>query len=263
MARHQIIAVIGAVVLFGLLMTGFRTKPKKLIKEESVRALNLQSTSIDILIKEAIPKLTTTDKDRIQLLESQLMVSDSFHYKVSIYKELSSTWYKAGHKAIAGGYAEKVAQEINTARAWGIAGTTFAMAITDATQEKIRTFSRSKALETLENAISIDPENLEYQINRAVIYAQHPSADNPMRGIQLLLELNKNNPQNVPVINNLAKFALQTNQVSKAAERLATAESLEPQNLKTICLLAQLYERQGNVTKMREYQEKCGGADID
>ena len=162
-----------------------------------------------------------------------------------------------GQLGIAGSYAEEVAKITGTAESWGIAGTTYGIGISNANSEKEKQFNQQKSIESLEMAISIDPENLDYQINRAVILAENPLPDNPMKGIQLLLDLNKNYPKNVTVMNNLAKFALQTNQLERAEQRLLTALAIEPNNIRTNCLLVQLYNKMGDTEKASSYNEKC------
>jgi len=73
-----------------------------------------------------------------------------------------------------------------------------------------------------------------------------------------LLSLNKKFPKNVPVINNIAKFAIQTNQIDKAEQRLLGALTIEPDNKMTNCLLAQLYKAKGDENGAMKFQELCG-----
>ena len=114
-----------------------------------------------------------------------------------------------------------------------------------------------KALESLENAISLDPNEIDYQTNRAVLLTEQPPKDNPMQRILILRELNKNFPKNVPVMNNLARFALQTNQLDKALERLNTALALDPTNKMTNCLLVQVYAQMGDKASEEKFKVLC------
>lgn len=253
--RPQLIALAGFGILLILLMS-LRTKPNDLLDREKNRALNLQSTDVGILKQEAAKDLSSDNKARIQILESRLAgASDSL--RVEILKELSSVWYSTGEIGISGSYAEEVANLVATPEAWGIAGTTYALCVKRTAKDKERSFCLNKSLEALENAISLDPENLDYQINRAVLLAENPPSENPMQGVQLLLSLNKNFPKNVPVINNIAKFALQTGQVDRAEQRLLRAIELEPNNNTTNCLLAQLYSAKGDDDQSSIYRQKC------
>jgi len=257
LTQVQLYSILGFTLLLLILLFGFRTKPNELIEREKTRALNVQSTTVNILIQEASSTLSDVAKSRIQILESQINNASEAE-KVELYKELSSVWYSSEQPGIAGHYAEQVAVLTESAEAWGIAGTTYGLCVKRSDKEKERTLCLAKTLETLENAISLEPENIDYKINKAVIQAENPPADNPMTGVLQLLDLNKKFPKNVPVINNIAKFALQTNQLDKAEQRLYAALAIEPDNITSNCLLAQLYMAKGDENKASEFQEKCG-----
>jgi len=253
--KSHIYTILGFLALFAILLA-MRSKPTELIEREKTRALNLQSTDVNALRLEASSSLSSNNKARIQILESELAEA-SEEEKVEVYKDLSSVWYDAGELGIAGHYAEQVALSVNDAESWGIAGTTYGICIKRSEKDKEKSLCLSKALEAIETAISLEPDVVDFQLNRAIILAENPPADNPMRGVLLLLDLNKNFPKNVSVINNIARFALQTNQLDKAEQRLLGALAIEPDNKMTNCLLVQLYQAKGENSKMELYRPKC------
>ena len=128
----------------------------------------------------------------------------------------------------------KVAELENTEQAWSIAGTTMTLGLKNADQEKIKKFCSKNAIKAFENAISMDPENVQHRTNLAICYAEYPSQDNPMQGIMMLLDLNKKHPDNVGVLITLARFGMQTGQFEKVQGRLQKVLSLEPDNLSLI-----------------------------
>jgi Flp pilus assembly protein TadD len=138
-----------------------------------------------------------------------------------------------------------------------MAGTTYAICVKNSQDEKVKSFCSKRAVKAFESAISLAPEKIEPRINLAICYVDNPSQDNPMQGILMLRELNTKYPQSVPVLNQLGKLALQTNQIEKALERLEAAIALEPENKNTICLLATAYKNAGDQVKSNEYQKKC------
>ena len=253
--KSHLYTIIGFILFFVVLLA-MRTKPNELIEREKTRALNLQSTDVQSLRLEAASSLSSSNKARIQILESELSEAEEAD-KVDIYKDLSSVWYDADEVGIAGYYAEQIAIANQDAASWGIAGTTYGICIKRSQKDKEKSLCLSKALEALENAISLAPNQIDYQLNRAIILAENPPSDNPMHGVKLLLDLNKNFPKNVSVINNIARFALQTNQFDKAEQRLLGALELEPKNKATNCLLVQLYQAIGENSKMELYRPNC------
>ena len=257
MSTYQKLAIVGALALLAILLFGFSTKPKKLIQEEKVRALNSTSTDISIIKKEVLATITGDQRASIQIIEAQIEGEEDSTQKVEYLKELSGTWFRYGEYAMAGSAAEKVAAIVQSAEAWAIAGTTYAKGINQQDVLKKSAYCKEKAVESLENAISIDPDNIDYQLNRGILFANYPDSSNPMKGIQILLKLNKNHPENVPVMNNLAKFALQTNQLDKAQERLRKAAEIDPENRMTNCLSMELFTRLGELSRAEEFRTKC------
>ena len=112
-------------------------------------------------------------------------------------------------------------------------------------------------VKALEKAISYDPGNTSHEINLALNFVENPPASNPMKGIQMLLQLNQKYPENVEVLLQLGKLGLQTNQFEKATERFLKVLEIDPDNNEANCILAQLYKEQGNETQSKLYLNKC------
>ncbi|MGB4840155.1 MAG: tetratricopeptide repeat protein [Saprospiraceae bacterium] len=258
MTKSQIGAIAGAVVLFFVLYLGFDTIPPKQKDLEKSRSFNLESTGVTNLIQDAQKKLTQEQISITEALNLDLEKSAKDTLKrIQILKSLSGTWYEMGFPSIAGAYAEDLAFLEKTKEAWSMAGTTYAICVKSSEDAKVKDFCSKRAIKSFENAISIDPENVESRINLAICYVDNPDQGNPMKGILMLRELNSKYPENVSVLNQLGKLALQTNQTDKAIERLETAIKLDPKNQNTICLLASAYKNAGDITKSDEYQKKC------
>jgi len=95
------------------------------------------------------------------------------------------------------------------------------------------------------------------KVNLALCYVEYPLQDNPMKGILMLVDLNKNNPDNSLVLTNLGRLAIQTRQYDKAIERLGRVVELDPKNRNANCLLAQAYGEMGNQEKTDFYLNRC------
>ncbi|MBK8625108.1 MAG: hypothetical protein IPN86_05985 [Saprospiraceae bacterium] len=258
MKQSQIIVLTGATILFLILYFGFDTIPPKQKSLEKSRVNNIEATSVANLISEATPKLSKEQKTVLDAINLDLeKIGADTIKRIEMLKSLSGTWYDFGYPAIAGTFAEEIASFVKTEESWSMAGTTFAICVKNANDEKIKDFCSKRAIKTFENAISLAPDKIEPRINLAICYVDNPTKDSPMQGILMLRELNSKYPQNVPVLNQLGKLALQTNQTEKALERLEAAIALEPKNMNTICLLATAYSNAGNEAKANEYKNKC------
>lgn len=255
--RHYSLLGFGA-LLFVLLYFVLDTKPNEQKLAEKSRALKMETTSVQNLLLAAKKDL---DAEQTAILDDIVTgvraAEGDIDREVTGFKELSGFWYNVGNPAIAGHYAEEVATRDSTALAWSIAGTTYTLALQKVEDDRTAQWASKRARLAFENAISYEPDVVDHKINLALTYVENPLADNPMKGILMLRQLLDDNPEEVKVLNQLARLSLRTNQVDKAVSRLESAIAIEPDNLTTICLLAKAYEAAGRTNESKEYSARC------
>ena len=258
MNRNQTLIVIGSLVFFLILFFGFDTIPLKQKDLEKSRSLTIESTGVTNLVNEAMSKLDPSQKSMIEAIRLDIDKSGTDTLlKIERLKSLSGIWYEFGFPAISGSIADEVSSLVKTEESWAISGTTYALCVKNAQNQKEKDFCSKRAIKAFENAISLAPDKIEHRINLAICFVDNPLQDNPMHGILMLRDLNEKFPENVAVMNQLAKLALQTNQIDKAISRLETAIKIEPENQTTICLLVSAYRQSGNEAKAKEFEYKC------
>lgn len=258
MNKKQYLVIGIAVLVFLGLYFGFSTIPPEQRSLEKLRDANLESTGVENLIRDAIPTLHKSEKSLIDAYNFELEKSgEDTLQRIDILKNISKTWYESGHPAISGSYAEKIAELSGTDDTWSIAGTTYLICFKNTEDAKTKDFCIKRAVRAFEKAISLNPDKIEPRINLALCYVENPSKENPMQGILMLRDLNEKHPENVSVLNQLGLLSLETNQPEKALERLEAAISLDPDNKRTVCLLAEAYQIIGDVSKAEEYKQRC------
>lgn len=255
-SKEQKGAILAAIILFLILYFGFDIVPDEQKQLEKSRMLSTEATSVQNLIMDARQELGSK-YGVIEALTMELNGLEFDSLRTETLKTLSGKWYELGYPAISGYYAEEIAKTSNESDAWAIAGTTYMLAMQNATEEKVKNWSFNRAIQALETAVSINPEDIESRINLALGYIENPTAENPMQGILMLRQLNEENPRNVKVLAQLGRLSLVTNQIENALKRLQEAESIEPDNKNVICLLAQAYDKAGDSNKAATYNEKC------
>lgn len=257
MSKYKGIAIASAVLLFGIIYFGFSiTDKRKKSQLDKERALMTEATGPEALLKEAREHAS---KDTLELagrLEHMAEGKDSV-VTLENLKRLSGIWYAQKRYGLAGFYAQRVAEIEKTALAWSIAGTTFGTGVRALPEGSEREFCAGRAAKAFEHAISLEPAEVVHRINLATIYTDAPPKDNPMKGIQMLLEMNKNEPDNIAVINLLGHLAIKTGQYDKAIERLEKSYQLDPKNAQTPCLLSMAYEGAGQHEKAHELARLC------
>ena len=232
------------------------TIPTKDKMSNAAKAVNIEATGIQNVVMNAKKDLTKDQLNVIEALHTEFLNAESQEDKIEAAKSMASKWYEVGSPIVSGYFAEEIANMQNTQDSWSIAGTTYQLGMQKADSKKELQFAKGRAIRAFENAISLADDNISDKINLALIYVDYPEAG-PMQGIQMLLKLNENNPDNVQVMNQLARLAIRTQQTDKAIGRLEKALSIEPENNTSVCLIAQAYAQAGKDDLAKEFQNKC------
>ena len=257
LSKGQFLTISIFTALFLVLYLGCDTKTKETQALEKSRAQNLELISVERLIEENRQKISGAAKAELLKLEGELAKAEDEDVKVDYLKSMASLWYSEGYPLISGHFAEKIAEENSTEQAWSIAGTTYAIAAKNNEDEFQRKHAVQKSRIALENALSLNTDNIDNKINLALSYVDVPDQDNPMKGVLMLIDLNKNNPNNPNVLFQLGRLALGTNQLDKAVERLTQVVEIDNKRTDAYCLLAEVYAKKGEKEKAEEAQKFC------
>ncbi len=260
MSRSQLLAILGAVVLLLVLYFVLDTKAPDQLEVERSRALAAESTNIDLLQQEAHEALEPAQLAVIGALEAQLEEITEDSSRIDLYAQLSGRWYEYGQPAIAGYFAQQIAELNNEEQSWSIAGTTYALCVQQSREDRTRSFCSNRAVTAFQNAISLNPDNVSNRVNLALTYTDNPPEDNPMKGVLMLRDLQQTYPNNVQVLTSLARLAIQTGQYQRAIQRLQQALAVDSSNRRALCLMAEAYEGLGNRDLRQAYAERCAAA---
>lgn len=257
MKKQQYIALFAAAILFLGLYLGFDTRPSGQHKIEQSRAIQGESTSFETILADAREHLGETERLAAEELDKKFDAATDDAQRAEALKQLSGFWYRTGNRAVAGGFAEKVAEIENTDAAWSVAGATYFQALQGSDNPILRQYCAGRAIKAFESAASLAPDEPEHRVNIALVHAEQPSADNPMQAVLLLRELEAKYPNEPAVYNALGRLAIKTGQWERALQRLEKAYQLDPSNTNTPCLLAKAYEGAGNTAKAEEFANLC------
>jgi len=257
MQRIHYIVLFSALLLLLAMYVGCETKASSVKEISRTRSLVLESTTLEVLEKNASDALDAATLLRVQNLKQEMEVEANLEKKAELARELSSLWYASGFSAIAGGYAEKVAGWIPSATTWSIAGTTFGQVLATEKVGKVRDFAVAHAQTAFENAISFAPDDWTHKLNLALILTDAPPADNPMKGVKMLLDLDRSYPDNSRILFHLGRLAIQTGQYEKAVERLEKSLSLDAKQPKIYCLLETAYRETKRLDLAASASNRC------
>lgn len=249
------LAAVFSIILVLVIYFFLPTKDDDQKQIEKSRALNFEKINVPVLLREAMKNLT--DEEKVYLAELD-RGTDIEEERVENLKALSREWFNRGEWILAGDYAEQIAAIDSSAESFAIAGNTYSIGVQRYEVEALADHAKQRAIRNYEKAISVDAEELEYRINLAVTYAERPDSDNPMKGVMMLLDLEKKYPEDHRVQNTLAYYGLQTGQTEKARKRLMKVLAENPDDKRANCLMVKLLESTGE-GGAEQFAEKCNG----
>ncbi len=257
MSKAQYLAVGIALALFAGLYWGFGTTPPANKKTESAPMQAVENTGFEQLLSAAKTTLNAGQTAELATDEQALANSGPESEKITHLKALSARWYELGNLPVSAGYAEQVAELEKADTAWSVAGALFFNGLLASQDPSIRDYCGTQAAKSFETAATLNPKQVEHRVNLALVYAENPPPDNPMKAVMMLRDLEKQHPENPAVYNALGRLAIKTGQWERAVERLEKAWALDNQNPNTPCLLARAYEGAGQMDKAAEFAKKC------
>ncbi len=244
--RKQVVVVSSAVVLMGLMLSMdiqglVKPNADSATTATSQAAPPVKSFSLEEISELSKQNLTANLKKQVSDLEAALNAS-SENEKVDLQKKLAQQWDDLNDAVPAAFYYELIAQKEPGFTPWLKAGDKF----TDAYQQTADTLMQpalvQKAIYAYKQADKLQPNTPEVNTGLGIAYVT--GTPNPMQGIQLLLEVVKNDPKNVKANLNLGLFSMKSGQYEKAVERFKTVISIAP-SAEAWFYLASSYENMG------------------
>ena len=123
-------------------------------------------------------------------------------------------------------YKELVAQTESTYENWVVAGDQLTTAYQTTQDSTSQPALVQKAITAYQTALKLNPASLDAKTGLGSAYVSGTA--NPMQGIQLLLEVVKEDPKNVKANTNLGLFSMRSGQFDKAIIRFKTVIEQKP-----------------------------------
>ncbi len=256
--KYQKLTILGAILLGVIMFFGFSLKKPDLKEIESRRLLNRVENSEPVLVSKAEKKLNADQADLIHVIKKAVDRSADDSEKVKNLKDLSGKWFDFGYPVISTIYAKQIAKIEETAEAWAIAGSTSYIALRRTEDNAGRNYAGESAIQCYENAVSLAPDDISYKVNLALTYVEYPPADEPMKGVLMLLDQEKDFPDEPLILKSLAQLSIKTGQYDKAAQRLERIIEQNPHDQKSWCLLAETYRHLSvSADQIEKANENC------
>jgi predicted Zn-dependent protease len=191
-----------------------------------------------VLSEKLIDSLDLPEEEQIIIWQKKLK-NASAQEKPEVLTELANLWKQAGYASIAGDYLRQKADYAPDYEIYFEAGNTLFSSLQADTSRQMRMNVVYGARYCYEKALELNPANLEAKISLGTLLVQGTS--NPMEGVQLLKEVETEDPGNIAANILLGEFSMMSGQFDKAAERFQTVLEKDSLNLQARYGLAECY----------------------
>ena len=244
MLNTKQIAVIGLVIV--LIAALFSLNIKGLVKEEGKEAAATEkqapAISLESISATAKQSLNANLAAEIESLENAWKDATGAE-QLSLTEQLAQKWDDVNQPAPAAFYSELIAKAKPDYSIWLKTGDRFTAAYQSTKDTLAQPALVQKAITAYQEALKLNAQSLDAKTGLGVAYVS--GTPNPMQGIQLLLEVVKQDPKNLKANTNLGLFSMRSGQFDKAVERFKTVIEQQP-DPEAWFYLASSYENLGD-----------------
>jgi len=254
MRKTQVIITVLAVAICTLLAFA----PKYVVENDAEANIASGTSEGDTEIVERSHSAIPEDvQQKLAILKNQLSTSDKEEIASLTLDSLVSIFKEVNAFDSAAYYAAVTAEKFPSAKSHIHAGDLYYEAYTYAVTEQRTSLFTNKLREqyTLAETFGELPEDVRVKLGMTYV-----SSENPMKGITMIREVLRENPDNTTAIFNLGLLSMQSGQFDKAVERFKKLKLLQPDNLQARFYLGVSYmengEEQNAKKELLELKEK-------
>jgi tetratricopeptide (TPR) repeat protein len=215
----------------------------------------MKAASFDSILAESRKQLPKTAADSVKNIENELTAMRDSSHMAAIFMRLSGVWQRNHQVHAATYYRAKAAKLENSEKNLTFAGQIFLQLMEEEQSSSMHAWDAGQAISCLEQSFKIDSNNEETKLALATGYRE--GGGEPMRGVQILLAITREKPDDIPANMLLGRMSIQSGQFEKAIGRFETVLRQEPENKEALYFLAQAWEGKGDKKKAIELLEKC------
>ncbi len=215
----------------------------------------MKAASFDSILTASRRQLPKTAVDTVNTIENELTAIRDSSRMASVFIHLSGVWERGNMLPVAAYYKAKSAKLENSEKKLTFAGQNFLQLMENESSPSVQMWEATEAVGCLEQSLKINPDNEDTKLALATGYIE--GTGEPMRGVQILLAITREKPDDVAANMLLGRMSIQSAQFDKAIGRFETILKKEPENKEALYFMAQAYEGKGDKHKAIEMLEKC------
>lgn len=215
----------------------------------------VEPASFDSILNASRKSLTPALQADVAGLEKKLSATTDSVAMIPAMQELAKKWQQGKQLPVAAYYYATSAKLENSEKNLNFAGQLFLDLFHDAGSPGVQMWEAQQSIACLKRSQELNPGNDTVKMALAAAYIE--GTGETMQGVQLLLGITREEPDNIPANLMLGRLAIQSGQFDKAVLRFETVLKQEPQNTEAMYFLAEAYKGKGDKAKAIELFEKC------
>jgi tetratricopeptide (TPR) repeat protein len=232
---------------------GAKTPP--MAGEMSSGSNTVKPASFDSILAASRKQLSPTAAGEVKAVENELAAIRDSSQMAAVYVRLAHTWEVNKQLSVAAYYGAKSAKLENSEKKLNFAGQFFLELMHDAGSPGVQLWAAQEAIDCFNRSLAVNPNSDTTKMALASAYIE--GSGQPMQGVQLLLGIVREKPDDIPANMMLGKLAIQSGQYDKAVKRFEDLLQKNPDNTEAVYFLAEAYKGMGNKAKAIELFEKC------
>jgi tetratricopeptide (TPR) repeat protein len=214
----------------------------------------------DSILNLARKQLNTEQVNRLALLENSITRGNVKDQQMEVFHQLSHFWGDSVQIfAPYAWYEAEAARLENSEKSLTFAARLFLDNLQDEENPAVRQWEALQAKDLFERSLKINPANDSAKVGIGACYLFGGISEQPMTGITMIREVADRDSTNVYAQLTLAKGAMISGQIDRAAERLEKVNRIDTTNVEAILMLAEIYERKQDKKTAAEWYSKSLG----
>lgn len=218
-------------------------------------AAPVMPASFDSILAASRAKLPAAAADSVKAIENKIAAIRDSSQMAVLFFQLAVVWQNENQKPVAAYYSAKGAKLENSEKKLTFAGQFFLDLMQEDTTPSVQLWEAQEAISCLQRSVELDPNNDTAKIALASCYVE--GTGETMQGVQLLLGIVRDKPDDIPANMLLGKLAVQSGQYEKAIGRFTTILRQQPKNTEAMYFMAAAYKGKGDKGKAIELLEEC------
>jgi len=225
----QIIVIALVVVLMGVLMAqpikGLVKRDKAEQEQQTNTSTDTEAINLASVSSVAKQGLNASLVKEITDLEAALPASNG-EERINLLKKLAGHWDDLAKPAPLGFSYEEISKLEPTYDNWLKAGDAFTAAYENLQDTLVAPALIEHAQQAYQKALDLNPKSLDAKTGLGTAIVNKGGA--PMQGIAMLMEVVKEDPQNLKANMSLGMFSMRSRQFDKAVNRFKTVIEIQP-----------------------------------